>query len=98
VTVIVFVHTSSTYTEYTNKYSSLHKVSQVSMTTRGMDKPRMCNDLGETVTQDTDQRCDQENVGHANEDKLDDGQLKISPRTGSLTMRGGPSFGLIWSS
>jgi hypothetical protein len=49
--------------------------------TREMDKPSVCNDLGETVTQDTDQRCDQENVGHANEDKLDDGQLKTSPRT-----------------
>jgi hypothetical protein len=98
VTVTVFVHTSSTYTEYTNKYSSLRKVSQVSTTTRGIDKPRMCNHLGETVTQDTDQRCYQENVGHANEDKLDDGQLKTSPRARRLTMRGGPSFGLIWSS
>jgi hypothetical protein len=55
----------------------------------------MCNNLGETVTQDTDQGCDQENVGHADEDKLDDGQIMPSPRTGNLTMRGGPSFGLI---
>ena len=68
------------------------------MTTREIDKPRMCNDLGETVTQDTDQRCDQENVGHADEDELDAGQLKTSSRTINLTMRGGPSFGLIWGS
>lgn len=35
-----------------------------------VDQPCMCNDPREAVAEDTDQRRDQKNVGHANEDKL----------------------------